>query len=184
MRGETFVTRKITRAVARIVLGLQERLYLGNLDARRDWGHARDFVEAQWLMLQQAQAEDYVIATGRQHSVREFVQIAFAQAGIELRFEGSGADEKAIVASVREVGGLKAACAAGAELVSVDPRYFRPTEVETLLGDASKAHEQLGWQPRVGFAELVAEMVHEDLALAQRDKHSRDLGFKTFDHHE
>jgi len=184
MRGETFVTRKITRAVARIVLGLQERLYLGNLDARRDWGHARDFVEAQWLMLQQEQPEDFVIATGRQHSVREFVQIAFAQAGIELRFEGSGADEKAIVASLREVEGLKAACAVGAELVSVDPRYFRPTEVETLLGDPSKARELLGWQPRVGFAELVAEMVREDLALAQRDKHARDLGFKTFDHHE
>jgi GDPmannose 4,6-dehydratase len=184
IRGETFVTRKITRAVARIVLGLQEKLYLGNLDARRDWGHARDFIEAQWLMLQQEQPEDFVIATGRQHSVREFVQIAFAQAGIELRFEGSSVDEKAIVASLREVEGLKAPCAIGTELVSVDPRYFRPTEVETLLGDPSKARELLGWQPRVGFAELVAEMVREDLALAQRDKHSRDLGFKTFDHHE
>ena len=184
IRGETFVTRKITRAVARIVLGLQDKLYLGNLDARRDWGHARDFIEAQWLMLQQEQPEDFVIATGEQHSVREFVQIAFAQAGIELGFEGSGVDEKAIVASVREVEGLTAACAIGAELVSVDPRYFRPTEVESLLGDPSKARELLGWQPRVGFAELVAEMVREDLALAQRDKHSRDLGFKTFDHHE
>ena len=184
IRGETFVTRKITRAVARIVLGLQEKLYLGNLDARRDWGHARDFIEAQWLMLQQEQPEDFVIATGRQHSVREFVQIAFAQAGIELRFEGSGVDETAIVASVRQIEGLTPACAIGAELVSVDSRYFRPTEVETLLGDPSKARELLGWQPRVGFAELVAEMVREDLALAQRDKHSRDLGFKTFDHHE
>ena len=184
IRGETFVTRKITRAVARIVLGLQEKLYLGNLDARRDWGHARDFIEAQWLMLQQEQPEDFVIATGRQHSVREFVQIAFAQAGIELRFEGSGVDETAIVASVRQIEGLTPACAIGAELVSVDSRYFRPTEVESLLGDPSKARELLGWQPRVGFAELVAEMVREDLALAQRDKHSRDLGFKTFDHHE
>jgi len=184
IRGETFVTRKITRAVARIVLGLQEKLYLGNLDARRDWGHARDFIEAQWLMLQQEQPEDFVIATGRQHSVREFVQIAFARAGIELRFEGSGVDETAIVASVRQIEGLTPACAIGAELVSVDSRYFRPTEVETLLGDPSKARELLGWQPRVGFAELVAEMVREDLALAQRDKHSRDLGFKTFDHHE
>jgi len=184
IRGETFVTRKITRAVARIVLGLQEKLYLGNLDARRDWGHARDFIEAQWLMLQQEQPEDFVIATGRQHSVREFVQIAFAQAGIELRFEGSGVDETAIVASVRQIEGLTPACAVGAELVSVDSRYFRPTEVETLLGDASKARELLGWQPRVGFGELVAEMVREDLVLAQRDKHSRDLGFKTFDHHE
>ncbi len=184
IRGETFVTRKITRAVARIVLGLQEKLYLGNLDARRDWGHARDFIEAQWLMLQQEQPEDFVIATGRQHSVREFVQIAFAQAGIELRFEGSGVDETAIVASVRQIEGLTPACAIGAELVSVDSRYFRPTEVEALLGDPSKARELLGWQPRVGFAELVAEMVREDLVLAQRDKHSRDLGFKTFDHHE
>ncbi|NCF28403.1 MAG: GDP-mannose 4,6-dehydratase [Gammaproteobacteria bacterium] len=183
-RGETFVTRKITRAVARIALGLQERVYLGNLDALRDWGHARDFVAAQWLMLQQEQPDDFVIATGRQHSVRDFVKIAFARAGIDLRFEGSGVDEKAIVESVQEVEGLKAACAPGAEVLSVDPRYFRPTEVETLLGDASKAREQLGWQPQVGFSDLVTEMVREDLALAQRDKHSRDHGFKTFDHHE
>jgi GDPmannose 4,6-dehydratase len=183
-RGETFVTRKITRAVARIALGLQERLYLGNLDARRDWGHARDFVEAQWLMLQQDAPEDFVIATGEQHSVREFVAAAFAEAGIDLRFEGEGAAEKAIVEQVREVGGLTPACTPGAEVVWVDPRYFRPTEVDTLLGDASKARRELGWQPRVGFSELVAEMVREDLSLAQRDKHSRDHGFKTFDHHE
>jgi GDPmannose 4,6-dehydratase len=183
-RGETFVTRKITRAVARIALGLQERLYLGNLDARRDWGHARDFVAAQWLMLQQEKAEDFVIATGRQHSVREFVQTAFAQSGIDLRFEGRGVDEKAVVEGVREVDGLKAACEPGAEVVWVDPRYFRPTEVDTLLGDASKAREQLGWEPRIGFAELVEEMVREDLALARRDKNSREHGFKTFDHHE
>lgn len=184
IRGETFVTRKITRAVARIALGLQERLYLGNMDARRDWGHARDFVEAQWLMLQQDAPEDFVIATGEQHSVREFVQTAFAQAGIEVRFEGSGAEEKAIVDSVREVGGLAPACAPGSEVVWVDPRYFRPTEVDTLLGDPSKAREQLGWRPRVGFAELVAEMVQEDVSLARRDKTSREHGFKTFDHHE
>jgi len=184
VRGETFVTRKITRAVARIALGLQERLYLGNLDARRDWGHARDFVEAQWLMLQQEQAEDFVIATGRQHSVREFVQIAFEQAGIDLRFQGSGVHEKAIVEAVRPIEGLEAACKPGAEVLSIDPRYFRPTEVESLLGDASKARRQLGWEPRVAFPELVAEMVHEDLALARRDKHSREHGFKTFDHHE
>ena len=183
-RGETFVTRKITRAVARIALGLQERLYLGNLDARRDWGHARDFVAAQWLMLQQEKAEDFVIATGRQHSVRDFLRLAFAQSGIDLRFEGRGVDEKAIVDGVREVEGLKAACAPGAEVVWVDSRYFRPTEVDSLLGDASKAREQLGWQPRIGFAELVEEMVREDLALARRDKSSREHGFKTFDHHE
>jgi len=183
-RGETFVTRKITRAVARIALGLQERVYLGNLDARRDWGHARDFVEAQWLMLQQETAEDFVIATGEQHSVREFVQIAFAQAGIDLRFEGQGLEEKGIVAAIRDIDGHAPACAPGAEVVWVDPRYFRPTEVDALLGDASKARKQLGWQPRIGFAELVEEMVREDLSLAQRDKHARDLGFKTFDHHE
>lgn len=184
IRGETFVTRKITRAVARIALGLQDRVYLGNMDARRDWGHARDFVEAQWLMLQQETPEDYVIATGRQHSVREFVQIAFAEAGIELRFEGGGVEEVAIVDSVRAIDGVKAACAPGAVVVSVDPRYFRPTEVESLLGDASKARGQLGWQPRTGFKELVEEMVREDLLLARRDKHSREHGFKTFDHHE
>ncbi len=183
-RGETFVTRKITRAVARIALGLQERLYLGNLDARRDWGHARDFVAAQWLMLQQEKPEDFVIATGSQHSVREFVQIAFAQSGIDLRFEGSGVDEKAIVDGVREVQGLTAACLPGSEVLWVDPRYFRPTEVETLLGDASKAREQLGWEPRIGFEELVEEMVREDLDLARRDKYTREHGFKTFDHHE
>lgn len=183
-RGETFVTRKITRAVARIALGLQERLYLGNLDALRDWGHARDFVAAQWLMLQQEKPEDFVVATGTQHSVREFVQIAFAQSGIDLRFEGTGIDEKAIVDGVREVDGLTAPCLPGTEVVSVDPRYFRPTEVETLLGDATKAREQLGWEPRIGFAELVEEMVREDLNLARRDKYSREHGFKTFDHHE
>ena len=184
IRGETFVTRKITRAVARIALGLQERLYLGNLEARRDWGHARDFVEAQWLMLQQDEPEDFVIATGEQHSVREFVRIAFAQAGIDLRFEGSGVNEVATVASVRSIEGLRPACAPGTRVLSVDPRYFRPTEVDSLLGDASKARQRLGWQPRVAFADLVAEMVREDLDLARRDKHSRDHGFKTFDYHE
>ncbi len=184
IRGETFVTRKVTRAVARIALGLQERVYLGNLDAKRDWGHARDFVEAQWLMLQQETAEDFVIATGEQHSVREFVKIAFSEVGIDVRFEGDGPDEKAIVESVREVDGLEPACAPGAEVVWVDPRYFRPTEVDSLLGDAGKARKQLGWQPRVGFADLVAEMVREDLSLARRDKYSREHGFKTFDHHE
>lgn len=184
IRGETFVTRKITRAVARIALGLQDRLYLGNLAARRDWGHARDFVEAQWLMLQQDTPEDYVIATGEQHSVREFVELAFREAGIELEFEGTGIDEKAVVTATRAVDDLEPACTAGSEIVSVDPRYFRPTEVDSLLGDASKARTQLGWQPRTGFPELVAEMVREDLALARRDKHSRDHGFKTFDYHE
>jgi GDPmannose 4,6-dehydratase len=183
-RGETFVTRKITRAVARIVLGLQERVYLGNLDSRRDWGHARDFVEAQWLMLQQDEPEDFVVATGEQHSVREFVQIAFAEAGVDLAFEGEGLDEKGIVTSVREVDGVTAPCAPGTEVVTIDPRYFRPTEVDALLGDASKARDVLGWQPRVGFGDLVSEMVREDLDLARRDKQAREHGFKTFDHHE
>jgi GDPmannose 4,6-dehydratase len=183
-RGETFVTRKISRAVARITLGLQERVYLGNLDARRDWGHARDFVEAQWLVLQQDEPDDFVIATGEQHSVREFVAVAFADAGIDLTFEGSGVDERGVVTAVREVDGVKPACAPGAEVVSVDPRYFRPTEVDALLGDASKARRALGWEPRVGFAELVSEMVREDLSLARRDKQAREHGFKTFDHHE
>jgi GDPmannose 4,6-dehydratase len=183
-RGETFVTRKITRAVARIVLGLQERVYLGNLDSRRDWGHARDFVEAQWLMLQQDEPEDFVVATGEQHSVREFVQIAFAEAGVDLAFEGEGLDEKGIVTSVREVDGVTAPCAPGTEVVTIDPRYFRPTEVDAPLGDASKARDVLGWQPRVGFGDLVSEMVREDLDLARRDKQAREHGFKTFDHHE
>ena len=183
-RGETFVTRKITRAVARIVLGLQDRVYLGNMDSRRDWGHARDFVEAQWLMLQQDEPEDFVIATGEQHSVREFVQIAFAEAGVDLAFEGNGLDEKGIVIGVREVDGVTAPCAPGTEVVTIDPRYFRPTEVDALLGDASKARDTLGWQPRVGFGDLVSEMVREDLDLARRDKQARDHGFKTFDHHE
>ena len=142
IRGETFVTRKITRAIARIALGLQDCLYLGNLGALRDWGHARDYVQMQWLMLQQAQAEDFVIATGMQHSVREFVQRAAAELGIELRFEGDGAQEVAVVASVRKIGDeLRAKCKPGEVIVRVDPRYFRPTEVQTLLGDPSKAKE-------------------------------------------
>src|SRR5262249_27124536 len=140
LRGETFVTRKITRGLARIRLGLQECLYLGNLDARRDWGHARDFVEAQWRILQQPQAEDFVIATGEQHSVREFVQRAAHELGMELGWQGSGIDERALDRS-------------GECRVAVDPRYFRPTEVETLLGDAANARAKLGWQPRVSFAE-------------------------------
>jgi GDPmannose 4,6-dehydratase len=167
IRGETFVTRKITRALARIKLGLQERLYLGNLDARRDWGHARDFVEAQWLMLQQDAAEDYVIATGEQHSVREFVVAAAAGIGIAVRWEGEGVDEKGYDESGR--------C-----IVAVDPAYFRPTEVETLLGDASKAKARLGWRPRVSFGELVSEMVREDMRDAQRDSVCRREGFRVY----
>ena len=172
VRGETFVTRKITRALARIKLGLQSRLYLGNLDAKRDWGHARDFVEMQWLMLQQDQPEDYVIATGVQYSVREFVSAAAAELGLSLDWKGSGRDEIGI-----ERG-------SGKTIVSVDPRYFRPTEVETLLGDPTKARVKLGWAPKTTFAELVGEMVREDLKAAERDSLCRSEGFDTFDHHE
>ncbi|MGB3134254.1 MAG: GDP-mannose 4,6-dehydratase [Candidatus Macondimonas sp.] len=172
VRGETFVTRKITRALARIKLGLQERLYLGNLDALRDWGHARDYVEAQWLILQQDTPDDYVIATGEQHSVREFVDCAAAELGIHLRWEGEGVAEQGIDPR------------SGRCLVAVDPRYFRPTEVETLLGNPAKAKQRLGWAPRVSFAELVAEMVREDLKAAERDELCRREGFATYDHHE
>ena len=180
IRGETFVTRKITRGLARIALGLQDCLYLGNLDARRDWGHARDFVRAQWLMLQQARPQDYVIATGVQHSVRQFVERAAGLLGISLVFSGQGADEIGRVARVDAVAGRPlAACQPGAVLVRVDPRYFRPTEVDTLLGDASKARADLGWQPTTSFDELVREMVDADHLAAQRDDLVQGAGFQT-----
>jgi len=171
VRGETFVTRKITRALARIKLGLQDRLYLGNLNARRDWGHAKDYVEMQWLMLQQDKPEDFVIATGRQYSVREFVEAAAAEVGVSIRWKGEGVDEKGYDAGGR--------C-----IVTVDPRYFRPTEVETLLGDATKAREKLGWTPKISFEELVGEMMREDLKAAERDELVRKHGYSTYDHHE
>jgi GDPmannose 4,6-dehydratase len=156
MRGETFVTRKITRGLARIKVGLQDELYLGNLDAKRDWGHARDYIEMQWLMLQQEKPQDYVIATGEQHSVRDFVQRCAKLLDLDLTWQGTGVDEKAVDKS-------------GKVVVAVDPRYFRPAEVETLLGDASKARRELGWVPRISFEELVREMVESDLNAAQRD---------------
>jgi GDPmannose 4,6-dehydratase len=184
IRGETFVTRKITRAVARIALGLQERLYIGNLDARRDWGHARDFVEAQWLILQQPVPDDFVIATGEQRSVREFAEAAFRQAGISLAWKGAGVDEQAVVDAVEEAGGIMPVCTPGAVVVSVDPHYFRPTEVDTLLGNPDKARTRLGWQPRVTFDELVREMVKEDIELALRDQHVRDGGYKLHERFE
>ncbi|MFC4161771.1 GDP-mannose 4,6-dehydratase [Chitinimonas lacunae] len=165
IRGETFVTRKITRALARIKLGMQDKLYLGNLDARRDWGHARDYVEAQWLMLQQDKPQDFVIATGIQYSVRQFVEAAALELGMKLRWEGEGVNERGYDESGRAV-------------VLVDPRYFRPTEVETLLGDASRARQELGWTPRTPFAELVREMAQADLALAQRDRLCEAEGFQ------
>jgi len=171
VRGETFVTRKITRALARIKLRLQDCLYLGNLDAKRDWGHAKDYVEMQWLMLQQDAPDDFVIATGEQHSVRDFVDAAAHELGITIRWEGIGVEEKGYDES-------------GKCIVAVDPRYFRPTEVETLLGDPSKAKDKLGWSPRITFKELVSEMVREDLKVAERDELCRREGYNTFDYHE
>lgn len=175
IRGETFVTRKITRALARIKLGLQDCLYLGNLDSLRDWGHARDYVEMQWLMLQQAEPEDFVIATGQQHSVREFVNAAAEELGLDIIWEGSGTEETGywIVPGRRKT-----------PIVRVDPRYFRPTEVDTLLGDPTKAKKKLGWAPKIGFRELVAEMVREDLKSAQRDELVKRHGYDAYDYHE
>ena len=181
LRGETFVTRKITRAISRIALGLQDCLYLGNLSALRDWGHARDYVEMQWLMLQQQQPEDFVIATGVQYSVRQFIEHAATELGIRLRFEGQGAQEIAIVEAVH---GDKARCQPGDVVVKVDPRYYRPTEVESLLGDPSKAKAKLGWTPQTSFAELVREMVESDYASAQRDSLIKRAGFQAYDHNE
>ncbi len=177
VRGETFVTRKITRALARIKLGLQDCLYLGNMDSLRDWGHAKDYVEMQWLMLQQDHPEDFVIATGVQYSVRDFVNAAAKELGMQIRWEGTGIDEK----------GFLEPCPLNLEpkpIVQVDPRYFRPTEVETLLGDPSKAKEKLGWTPKITFDELVAEMVREDLKSAERDELVKKHGYKAMDYHE
>ena len=172
MRGETFVTRKITRAVARFKLGLQDRLYLGNLDAKRDWGHAEDYVKAMWLMLQQDRADDYVIATGETHSVREFVERAFEEIDIPIQWEGSGIHEKGINARTGRV------------VIEIDPRYFRPTEVEFLLGDPTKAREQMGWEPSVQFSELVKAMVQADIEEAEKDRLCDDAGFQTFNRFE
>jgi GDPmannose 4,6-dehydratase len=172
IRGETFVTRKVTRAVARIKLGLQKKLYLGNLNAKRDWGHARDFIEAQWLILQQDKPDDYVIATGQHHAVREFVVSAFHEAGISIQWKGKGANEKGYDADTGRV------------LVEIDSRYFRPTEVDTLLGDPTKARKKLGWNPKTTFQELVSEMVAEDLKEAERDSLCKKEGFKTFRYNE
>jgi len=167
MRGETFVTRKITRGLARIKVGLQSQLFLGNLDAKRDWGHARDYIEMQWLMLQQEKPQDYVIATGQQYSVREFVMRCAKLLELDLTWSGSGVEEKALDK-------------AGNTVVAVDPRYFRPTEVETLLGDASKAKRELGWEPRISFDELVSEMVESDLKAAERDALVLRHGFDAY----
>ena len=171
LRGETFVTRKITRALARIKLNLQDCLYLGNLDSLRDWGHARDYVEMQWLMLQQDKPEDFVIATGVQFSVREFVDAAANELGIHITWKGKGIDETGTDQN-------------GRVIVKVDPRYFRPTEVDTLLGDPTKAREKLGWVPQTSFIDLVTEMVREDLKSAERDELVKKHGYATFDYHE
>lgn len=186
LRGETFVTRKITRAMARILLGLQDCLYLGNLDAKRDWGHAKDYVKMQWLMLQQEIPEDYVIASGKQYSVRDFVNEAAKELGVILRWEGQGVDEVGIVEKFTEgyQGGTEVGMTVGETIVRVDPRYFRPTEVETLLGDATKAKEKLGWVPETSFQELVTEMMQYDLEDARRDELCRNEGFSVLNHHE
>ena len=210
-RGETFVTRKITRGLARIYLGLQDCLYLGNLDAKRDWGHARDYVEAQWLMLQQKQPEDFVIATGEQYSVRDFVNAAAKELGITLEWRGKGVKEVGIVRGVKrrtKDSGLSPQSSAlspkssplsaqpsvlspqssvlrpGQAIVRIDPRYFRPTEVETLLGDPSKARRKLGWKPKVSFKALVTEMMGADLQAAERDALVKRHGFSAYDYHE
>jgi GDPmannose 4,6-dehydratase len=171
IRGETFVTRKITRALARIKLGLQDCVYLGNLEAKRDWGHAKDYVEMQWLMLQQDEPEDFVIATGVQYSVRDFVDAAAREMGMQIRWKGKGVDEKGYDSH-------------GKCIVAVDSRYFRPTEVETLLGDPTKAKQKLGWSPKTTFNQLVAEMVREDLKSAERDELMKNHGYKPLDYHE
>jgi GDPmannose 4,6-dehydratase len=183
LRGETFVTRKITRALARIFLGLQDCLYLGNLEAKRDWGHARDYVEMQWLMLQQDSPEDFVIATGVQHSVRDFVNAAAAELGVTLRWQGAGIEEVGIVDSVPD-GARGFGMKEGETIVRVDPNYFRPTEVESLLGDPTKAKEKLGWEPKTSFSELVAEMMRSDLEEARRDELCKNEGFTVLNHHE
>jgi len=181
IRGETFVTRKITRAIARIALGLQDCLYLGNMSALRDWGHARDYVEMQWLMLQQDHAEDFVIATGVQYSVRQFVERAAAELGITVKFEGEGENEFGYVSAVS---GKKAKVKVGDVIVKVDPRYYRPTEVETLLGDPTKAKVKLGWTPTTSFEQLVKEMIESDYEAARKDSLVKLAGFQAFDHHE
>ena len=172
VRGETFVTRKITRALARISLGMQKTLYLGNLDAKRDWGHARDYVEMQWLMLQQDQPDDFVIATGLQHSVRDFVNFAYEHLGKKIRWEGKGVEEKGYDSETDKL------------IVAVDSRYFRPTEVETLLGDPSKAKEKLGWEPKISLEQMVKEMMDHDINIAKRDALVKEHGFEAPDFNE
>ncbi len=185
IRGETFVTRKITRAVARMALGLQDCLYLGNLSAKRDWGHARDYVEAQWLILQQDEPEDFVIATGKQYSVRQMVETAAGELGITLRWQGEGQEEVGVIDDVAAGRGTReGALKPGQVVVRIDPRYFRPSEVDTLLGNPAKAKAKLGWEPKVTFVEMVVEMVRSDLESARRDELVKGHGYQVFDYHE
>jgi GDPmannose 4,6-dehydratase len=192
VRGETFVTRKITRALARISLGLQDTLYLGNMNALRDWGHAKDYVEMQWLMMQQDEPDDFCIATGVQYSVRDFVNFACQHVGIELEFQGSGVDEIGVIKSIDkdkynsiiQTSNFKLQNSIGKPIVAVDSRYFRPTEVETLLGDPSKAKEKLGWEPRITFEEMVHEMMDNDINIAKRDSFVKQHGFNVPDYNE
>jgi len=187
LRGETFVSRKITRAVARICLGLQDCLYLGNLDARRDWGHAKDFVEAQWRILQHPEPDDFVIATGKQHSVRQFCEKAFGVAGVTIQWEGAGDQEKGKVLSIRDcpfVSHSEVKIRPGDVIIAIDKRYFRPSEVNTLVGDASKAKRILGWSPRINFGEMVEEMVRSDFNLALKDKLCKSAGFRILNQNE
>lgn len=181
LRGETFVTRKITRGVAQIALGMQDKLYMGNLNAQRDWGHAKDYVEAMWRILQQDQPEDYVIATGITTPVRDFIRMAFEEAGIEVEFIGEGVNEKGII---RSMDGHLTAVQPGQEVVAIDPRYFRPTEVDLLIGDPTKAQTKLGWRPKYDLPALVKEMVHADLELFRREKLLKEAGFKIFSQYE
>ncbi len=181
VRGETFVTRKITRGIAKIVLGRQKTIFIGNLDAKRDWGHAKDYVEAMWLMLQQPKPEDYVVATGITTSVREFIRLAFEEAGVKIEFKGEGENEKGIVVDiVNKMIDLKP----GMEVVAVDTKYYRPTEVDLLIGDAGKAQRQLGWQPKYDITSLIKEMVQSDITLFKKEKLLKDSGFPIKDQHE
>ncbi|MPR34101.1 GDP-mannose 4,6-dehydratase [Salmonirosea aquatica] len=181
LRGETFVTRKITRAVARIALGLQDKVYLGNMDAQRDWGHAKDYVEAMWLILQQEKAEDYVIATGQTTRIREFVRMAFAEVGVELEFKGEGVDEKGVVVKSSNP---EYQLAEGKEVVAIDERYFRPTEVELLIGDPTKSQTKLGWKPKYDLKALVNDMVMADLELFKQDKLLENSGHRVLNYFE
>lgn len=181
LRGETFVTRKITRAVAKLSLGMQDKLFMGNLDAKRDWGHAKDYVEAMWLILQQDKPEDYVIATGITTTVREFIAMAFAEVGVEIAFKGEGVEEIGYVKSCTKKDGV---LQPGQEVVAIDPRYFRPTEVELLIGDPTKANKQLGWKPKYDLPALVKEMVAADVELFQREKLLKDAGYKVLNQFE